>query len=153
MNIYDFISAQDKRLVDIMDKLEDSTAGEPGIRGMLINQARIQFGALARVEGEHFYPALELFDETKEVSEKHRGMVREISAAMDELERANPADAATGNLIEAIHSRVETYVKSKEDELFSEVRDIIPDDLAENLGRVADQDINRHRRKLAGEAG
>jgi hypothetical protein len=149
MDIYDFIRAEDERLLKLMGKLKDpATPAE--VRTMLIHQARIQFGALTRVEGEHFYPALEMYDETKASAAMHRDMVRGISTALDALESADLANPDNLALLEGLPAKVEAFVKSKEEALFSVVRNVIPEDLALGLGLAAEQDINTHRRKLAG---
>ena len=151
MDIYEFIKAEDKRLMDMAGKLLDSEAGSPEIRGMLIRQLRIQFGALCMVEGEHFYPALDMYDETGEFTEKQRALASDVSETLDRLKQADPSNPGTKNLIETLHSQIEIYLKGKEEALFEEVRKTIPEELAEGLGQAAEQDLNVHRRKLAGE--
>jgi hypothetical protein len=153
MDIYEFIKAEDKRLMDMAGKLLDSEAGSPDVRNMLIRQLRIQFGALSMVEGEHFYPALEMYEQTGEFAVKQRGLASDVSETLERLKKADPADPETKNLIETLYSQIEIYLKSKEEALFQEVRKTIPEELAEGLGRAAEQDLNVHRRKLAGELG
>lgn len=149
MDIYEFIKTEDERLLKLMGKLKDPAAPAE-VRSMLIHQVRIQFGALTRVEGEHFYPALEMYEETKAQAAMHRDMVRGVSAALDALESADLADQENAALLQGLPARVEAYVKSKEEALFSVVRNVIPENLALGLGLAAEQDINTHRRKLAG---
>jgi hypothetical protein len=153
MDIYEFIKAEDKRLKDMADKLLDSEAGSPDVRRMLIRQLRIQFGALSMVEGEHFYPALEMYEPTGEFAKKQRGLASDINQTLERLQEADPSEPETKKLIETLHSQIEIYLESKEEALFEEVRKTIPEELAEGLGQAAQQDLNVHRRKLAGELG
>jgi len=152
MDIYEFIRTEDDRLVQLMHKIADkSVSGD--VRELLLNQARIQFGALAHVEGEHFYPALEMYEQTKATAAAHRDMNRTIRTALDALDGADLDDPDNAELLESLPGKVEDFVKSKEKKLFSEVKGVIPEDLAQGLGRAAQEDMNVHRRKLAGEKG
>jgi hypothetical protein len=94
-----------------------------------------------------------MYEETKEIAGKHKGMVSEVNSTLDELVQADPAKPETRHLIESLHSQMEMYLKNKEGALFDEVRETISEELAESLGRAAQEDINHHRRKLAGEKG
>lgn len=152
VNIYQFIAAEDERLAKLMDRLEDSTAGEPRIREMLLNQARIQFGALKRVEDEHFYPALRLYDETREAADAFREKSDAVEQAVAEALKAEASEPGAKHAIEALSSQARGFAEYKEKNLFPMVRDAIPEDLAETLGDVAEQQINSVRRELAGQA-
>jgi hypothetical protein len=153
VNIFEFIASEDERLAKLMAKLEDSTAGEPRVREMLLNQARIQLGALKRVEDEHFYPALRLYDETREAADSFRDKSDAVEQAMAEALKADTSDPEAKHAVEALSSQVRAFAEYKEKTLFPLVRDAIPGDLAETLGDVAEQQINSLRRELAGQAG
>jgi hypothetical protein len=147
MDIFAFIRAEDQRLVKLMDKLgpKDLPAD---VEDMLIRQAGIQFGALSRVEGEHFYPAFEVYEQTADAAAMHMDMIRGISAAFEAIEGAEPG-TGKARAIDTLREKVEAYVTSKESALVPMVRAVIPGDLAQGLGRAAQEDMNVHRRKIA----
>lgn len=149
MDLFEILKAEDVRLAKLFRKLVDTTSSRVQERELLSSQIRIQALAQIMVEEGHLYPALRLYPQLIPFLEHLEGEHREIKNFFDELNETPDQDPRFELLTERIAGQADYLMHWRKRELFPAAARIIPQEQAEMLGEVIEEEIKSFRREIA----
>jgi hypothetical protein len=150
MDAVTLLKREDAKLLKILRKLEDTTAGDPAERELLVNQARIQIRAGQQAEEDILLPELR-FHGKPEAAERTAQEGREILGTLNELRNQPPDRSEYQYIIERLHGQVLQHVQWKEHEVLPWLGRIITPEETETLGERLERTMFDLRRRMARE--
>lgn len=144
MNAIEMLIHEHEEVANMFDELENTN--EDQITTADINtptvQARIDLfrklkNALTlhtRAEEQVFYPALENFDETRDLIAEAYREHGEVDQLLEEISGLNPTDEQWLDKIIELRANVEHHVAEEEDELFPQVEELFDEQKLQQLG-------------------
>lgn len=108
---------------------------DPAKRQELFDQIDTELEIHSHIEETIFYPALENFDELKDMVEKAWDEHAEVTALLGELEKLGVDSDTFAEELTALIETVEHHVEEEEDEMFPAVREIIAASTLEDLAK------------------
>ncbi len=123
-----------KKVAKLFKEIED--AGENAIKTKehLFEQLRDALELHTEIEEQYLYPALEQFEETKDMTleglEEHN-VVKELLAELEGEEIGSDVWMAK---MKVMKENVEHHVSEEEEELFPEAEDVMSDDQSKQIG-------------------
>lgn len=123
-----------KKVAKLFKEIED--AGENAIKTKqgLFEQLKDELELHTEIEEQYLYPALEQFEETKDMTleglEEHN-VVKELLA---ELEGEEVGSDVWNAKLKVMKENVEHHVSEEEEELFPEAEDVLSDDQSKQIG-------------------
>ena len=135
MDALELLKDDHQRMRRLFEQIEGTD--DPATRQELLDQIDTELEIHAHIEETIFYPALENFDELRDMVEKAWDEHAEITALLKGLEELGVDSDAFAEDLTALIETVELHVEDEEEELFPSVREIIAasalEDLAEQL--------------------
>jgi len=135
MDALELLKDDHQRMRSLFEQIEGTD--DPATRQELLDQIDTELEIHAHIEETIFYPALENFDELRDMVEKAWDEHAEITALLKGLEELGVDSDAFAEDLTALIETVELHVEDEEEELFPSVREIIAasalEDLAEQL--------------------
>lgn len=123
-----------KKVAKLFKEIED--AGDKAIKTKqgLFEQLKDELELHAEIEEQYLYPALEQFEETKDMTleglEEHN-VVKELLA---ELQGEEIGSDVWNAKLKVMKENVEHHVSEEEEELFPEAEDVLSDDQSKQIG-------------------
>jgi len=152
MNVFQVVKAEDARLMKIVRRIEDTAAGKPEERRLLVNQARIQFRAQQLVESRHLLPALRVHGGGDAVAEAFTASGRDVDAVLEKALEGDPSAGKYSFVLGDFASSAQRHVHWKEREMLARMERLLLEEESETLGEAVSRDLAETRRELAGTA-
>lgn len=144
MNAIEMLIQEHEEAANMFDELENTNEDQvtTADENTTVVQGRIDLfrklrNALmlhARAEEQVFYPALENFDETRDlIAEAYREHA-EVEQMLEEIGQLNPTNEEWLDKIAELRENVEHHVAEEEDELFPQVEELFDEERLQELG-------------------
>ena len=134
MNAFTLLKQDHEKVAGIMEKIDGTTERATKGREELFTQLKNELDIHARIEEEILYPALEEYEETRDISleayEEH-ALVKQL---LEELAAAPKDDERWTAKFTVLKENVEHHVEEEEGEMFKKARKVLSEDEIENLG-------------------
>lgn len=134
MDIYEFLQGENKKILYTLKKLEDAASHEPGEREALMEEAGKRILVQNRIEDEYLFPFLRSDSKTAPVVDSFEDENRETEELLKELRHMSKTDKRFAFLAERLHGQILQHARREHDELFPQLRQVVPDDQARLLG-------------------
>jgi hemerythrin superfamily protein len=139
MNAFALLKADHEKVAGILENIEQTTERAQKTRDELFARVKMELDIHARIEEEILYPALEEFDETRDIAleayEEHR-LVKQL---LSELE-AQPKDTEEWTAkFTVLKENIEHHVEEEEGEMFKKARQVLSAEEIEALGDRLDE--------------
>lgn len=144
MNAIEMLIREHEEAANMFDELENSNEDQltTADENTTIVQARIDLfrklkNALTlhtRAEEQVFYPALENFDETRDLITEAYREHGEVDQLLEEISGLNPTNEQWLDKIAELRESVEHHVSEEEDELFPQVEELFDEEQLQQLG-------------------
>jgi iron-sulfur cluster repair protein YtfE (RIC family) len=144
MNAIEMLIREHEEVANMFDELENTNEDQITTAGANtpIVQARIDLfrklkNALtmhSREEEQVFYPALENFDETRDLITEAYREHGEVEQMLEEISALNPTDEQWLDKIIELRENVEHHVAEEEDELFPQVEELFNEQKLQQIG-------------------
>lgn len=127
---------QDHREVDnLMALLEDTTTTTTDT----FMQLKTALTLHAEAEEELFYPAMEQFDETDELTDESYEEHAEVKQLLEEMTGLNPAEEDFQDLLAQLKESVQHHVQEEETEMFPKAEELLGEETLETMGNEIEQ--------------
>jgi hemerythrin-like domain-containing protein len=134
MNAFTLLKADHEKVAGILEKIEGTT--ERAIKGReeLFAQLKNELDVHTRIEETILYPALEEYEETRDISleayEEH-AIVKQL---LEELESSRKDDEQWTAKFTVLKENIEHHVEEEEGEMFKKARKVLSEDEIAKLG-------------------
>jgi iron-sulfur cluster repair protein YtfE (RIC family) len=140
MKIFDFLKKDHKKVNSLFAKIEDTTARAVKTREKLFNQLKEELQVHTEVEERVFYPALQEYDETRELIKESREEHQKVEQILRKLEPVDRSSRDFRNLIAELKNAVKHHINEEETELFPKASAVLDEDQVEQLGAQAEDE-------------
>ena len=134
MNAFTLLKNDHEKVAGILEKIDATTERALKGREELFTQLKNELDVHARIEEEILYPALEEFEETRDISleayEEH-ALVKQL---LEELAVAPKDDEQWTAKFTVLKENIEHHVEEEEGEMFPKARKVLSEDDIEQLG-------------------
>lgn len=134
MNAFTLLKDDHEKVAGLLKKIEGTTERATKSREELFAQLKNELDVHARIEEEILYPALEEYDETRDIAleayEEH-ALVKQL---LEELASAPKDDEQWTAKFSVLKENVEHHVEEEEGEMFKKARKVLTEDEIEELG-------------------
>ena len=135
MNAFTLLKNDHEKVAGILEKIDATTERALKGREELFTQLKNELDVHARIEEEILYPALEEFEETRDISleayEEH-ALVKQL---LEELAVAPKDDEQWTAKFTVLKENIEHHVEEEEGEMFPKARKVLSEDDIEQLGQ------------------
>ena len=150
MNAFTLLKADHEKVAGILEKIDETTERATKGREELFAQLKNELDVHARIEEEILYPALEEYEETRDISleayEEH-ALVKQL---LEELAAAPKDDELWTAKFTVLKENVEHHVEEEEGEMFQKARKVLSEDEIEELGNRLQQAKQTQKTAMAG---
>lgn len=134
MNAFTLLKDDHKKVAGILEKIEGTTERATKGREELFSQLKNELDVHTRIEETILYPALEEYEETRDISleayEEH-AIVKQL---LEELESAPKDDETWTAKFTVLKENIEHHVEEEEGEMFEKARKVLSEDEIAALG-------------------
>src|SRR5918994_3213059 len=139
MNAFTLLKNDHEKVAGILEKIDGTTERALKSREEMFAQLKNELDVHARIEEEILYPALEEFEETRDISleayEEH-ALVKQL---LEELEAAPKDDEHWTAKFTVLKENIEHHVEEEEGEMFQKARKVLSEDEIDQLGERLQQ--------------
>ena len=150
MNAFTLLKNDHEKVAGILEKIDATTERAAKGREELFTQLKNELDVHARIEEEILYPALEEYDETRDISleayEEH-ALVKQL---LEELAAAPKDDEKWTAKFTVLKENVEHHVEEEEGEMFTKARKVLSEDEIEELGNRLEKAKQIQKSAIAG---
>ena len=140
MKIFDLLKRDHKKVTGIFDKIEDTTVRAVKTREKLFGQLKEELQVHTEVEERVFYPALQEYDETRDLIKEARVEHEKVENLLKQIEAVARDSRDFNNLIAELKREVKQHVKEEENEIFPKAKNILDENQIEQLGAQAEDE-------------
>jgi hemerythrin superfamily protein len=136
MDAINLLEEQHREVEALFEKYEKATDGRT--KQAVFNAIADNLAAHATIEEKLFYPSVyvgELKDQLKEAVEEHLAAKRVIA----DLMAMSPSDSMFDAKVKVLQEQIEHHVGEEEDDMFPDVRKLMPKRELEALGEAMEQ--------------
>lgn len=134
MNAFTLLKDDHKKVAGILEKIEGTTERATKGREELFSQLKNELDVHTRIEETILYPALEEYEETRDISleayEEH-AIVKQL---LEELESAPKDDETWTAKFTVLKENIEHHVEEEEGEMFEKARKVLSENEIAALG-------------------
>jgi len=134
MNAFTLLKDDHKKVAGILEKIDGTTERAAKGREELFSQLKNELDVHTRIEETILYPALEEYEETRDIAleayEEH-AIVKQL---LDELESAPKDDETWTAKFTVLKENIENHVEEEEGEMFVKARKVLSEDEIAALG-------------------
>jgi iron-sulfur cluster repair protein YtfE (RIC family) len=150
MDAFTLLKNDHEKVAGILEKIDATTERAAKGREELFTQLKNELDVHARIEEEILYPALEEYEETRDISleayEEH-ALVKQL---LEELAAAPKDDETWTAKFTVLKENVEHHVEEEEGEMFTEARKVLSKDEIEELGNRLEKAKQIQKSAIAG---
>lgn len=133
MRIFEAVRAENKKILKLLRKLDDTASGVPDERRRLTAELKLQFESLAEATEEYLYP-LFINEPTRYEAIVGRAQRRESEDLLHELERYHPSSKQFKRLAEVLSGQMRKQIEHEDRVLLPQAEKIISGEDAEAMG-------------------
>jgi iron-sulfur cluster repair protein YtfE (RIC family) len=150
MNAFELLKQDHEKVSGIFEKLDETTERGVKTREELYARLRMELDIHSQIEEEVFYPAIEEFDATREITLEAYEEHNVVKQLLDELD-ALPVDDETWTAkLKVLNENVDHHVEEEETEMFPKVREVLTKEQIDELGRRLEAAKQTHKQAAAG---
>jgi hemerythrin superfamily protein len=127
---------------------EVSKGGDPSNRKELFNKIDTELEIHAHIEETAFYPALNAYEELKDMVAEALEEHQVVKIMLEELEELGSESHDFGSKLQELIESVEHHVEEEEGEMFPKVRKIFDQSQLEQLGQALESAKGMAHRKV-----
>jgi hemerythrin superfamily protein len=140
MTIFDLLKKDHKKVTAIFDKIEDTTPHAVKTREKLYRRLKEELQVHTEIEERVFYPALQEFDEIKNLIQEAREEHEKVRNLLEQAGVVTKDSQDFMNLIAQMKKEVKHHVKEEENQIFLKAKDLLDEDQIEQLGVQAEDE-------------
>lgn len=125
MDLYRLLKQDHQKAKRLFERIAEAGEGAKKTRERLFQELKQELELHTRVEEEHFYPALEEFDETKDLVAEALSEHDEVKEKLAALAQIDTEDESWPSEIEELQADVEHHVEEEENEIFPKARELL----------------------------
>ena len=135
MNAFTLLKADHEKVAGILEKIDETTERATKGREDLFAQLKNELDVHARIEEEILYPALEEYEETRDISLEAYEEHAVVKRLLEELASAPKDDEQWTAKFTVLKENVEHHVEEEEGEMFQKARTVLSEEEIEELGK------------------
>lgn len=126
---------QDHREVDsLIAELEGASGDTAGSYTATFTKLKTALTLHADAEEHIFYPAMEQFEETEDLTEEAYAEHDEVKQLLEDMTGLNPGDEDFQTLLAQLKDSVQHHVEEEESEMFPKAEELLGDETLETMG-------------------
>ena len=126
---------QDHREVDsLIAELEGASGDTAGSYTATFQKLKTSLTVHAEAEEQIFYPAMEQFEETEELTEEAYSEHDEVKQLLEDMTGLNPGDEEFQELLAQLKDSVQHHVEEEESEMFPKAEELLGEATLETMG-------------------
>ena len=150
MNAFTLLKADHEKVAGILEKIDETTERALKGREELFAQLKNELDVHTRIEETILYPALEEYEETRDIAleayEEH-ALVKQL---LEELESSSKDDEKWTAKFTVLKENIEHHVEEEEGEMFKKARQVLSEDEIATLGERLQEAKRGGRSAIAG---
>ena len=138
MNAIELLKEDHRESMELIEQLELTGEDEAGVEGMpteTFNQLKSALTLHTQLEEKVFYPAMQQFDETREMIAEAVQEHQHVDQLLDEMTALSPGDEEFQELLAELRESIENHVEEEENELFPKAEELCGQQRLEEMGR------------------
>ena len=138
MTATEILKQDHREAIGLFEQLEGTgeASGAGGSKGELFNQLKDALKLHTKLEEQIFYPALENFDETRDLIKESYREHQKVDQLLAEI---NPAAGDFANKLSELRRNVEHHVEEEEGEMFPKAERLLGQARLQEMGRQMEQ--------------
>ena len=126
---------QDHREVDsLIAELEGASGDTAGSYSATFQKLKTSLTVHAEAEEQIFYPAMDQFEETEELTEEAYSEHDEVKQLLEDMTGLNPGDEEFQELLAQLKESVQHHVEEEESEMFPKAEELLGEETLETMG-------------------
>jgi hemerythrin-like domain-containing protein len=134
MNAFTLLKADHQKVAGILEKLEGTTERATKGRDELFAQLKSELDVHSRIEETILYPALEEYEETRDIALEAYEEHAVVKQLLEDLESSNKADEHWTAKFTVLKENIEHHVEEEEGEMFTKARKVLSEEDINKLG-------------------
>ena len=134
MNAFTLLKADHEKVAGILEKIDATTERAAKGREELFAQLKNELDVHARIEEEILYPALEEYEETRDIALEAYEEHAVVKQLLKELSSQPKDDEQWTAKFTVLKENIEHHVEEEEGEMFKKARKVLSEDEIEELG-------------------
>jgi iron-sulfur cluster repair protein YtfE (RIC family) len=147
MDLYQLIKQDHQKVRRLFERLAETDSGTPS-QARLFAELKRELDLHTTAEEKHFYPALQQYDETKDLIEEAIEEHGDVKATLEELDRSDKEDERWTEELSELQQDVEHHVEEEENIIFPIAAELLDAEQADAIAR----DIQKEKAAAQGTA-
>lgn len=145
MDALELLKRDHQKVKELFEQAEEAEAGQE--QKHIFGQIKRELETHARIEESIFYPAMEKYDELKDMVREAIKEHKEVKTLLKEMENLVDNSQKFERKLQVLMENVEHHAEEEEEgKMFPKVRDIVDSDTLEALGQELERAKVRKRR-------
>ena len=149
MDAFTLLKKDHEKVAGLLEKIDKTTERGVKTREELFTQLKTELDVHARIEETIFYPALEEYEVTRDITleafEEHR-VVKQFLAELESLDKSDETWTAKFTVLK---ENVEHHVEEEEGEMFKKARKALSKEQIDELGARLEEAKSSEMKKAA----
>lgn len=150
MNAFSLLKDDHKKVAGILEKIDATTERATKSREELFAQLKNELDVHARIEEAVLYPALEEYEETRDITLEAYEEHTIVKQLLGELESSRKDDETWTAKFTVLKENIEHHVEEEEGEMFEKARKVLSEDEIATLGERLEEAKQAEKSATAG---
>jgi hemerythrin-like domain-containing protein len=134
MNATELLKQDHREADSLIAELEGASGDTPGSYTATFQKLKASLTVHAEAEEQIFYPAMEQFEETEELTEEAYSEHDEVKQLLEDMTGLNPGDEDFQTLLAQLKDSVQHHVEEEETEMFPKAEELLGEATLETIG-------------------
>src|ERR1051326_458076 len=141
MNAIKLLTEDHKEAMSLIEQLEnaDNQTGTNPIQTEVFNKLKTALTIHTNIEEQVFYPAMEKFEETRDMIREAYREHQEVDRLLNEMSALSPHQEEFQDKLSELKDSIEHHVDEEENDLFPQAEELCGQSRLEEMGRQMEQ--------------